>query len=354
LLQATACFLLYQEGFIEPPEVVEQPFDVLLHQALSIVKGRNEIDARELVKLLHKNSAFEHISPKDIAEIIVHLLQTDLLEDMQGKVFLGMAGEKLANGRSFYTLFQTEDTFSVYFEGRLIGELAYSPQMREDDNVMLAAQIWCIELIDFEAKKIAVRRARAGDIPNFGGGVWTIHARIRQKMMDILYSPIDYDFLNAACKESLSSLQFDFNIYPIQAQSKDRPVLVQSESFILYTFSSSKINRTIHFLLEMADIKSKLNDFQSSIIVNDVDFAYFLKIWSQMPKLALGFDAELLKLVETRPSLLSFSKFGHLLPDVYKARLMSFYYFDFVGAMQFVQNTTWQMQSEDVNMKYEI
>ena len=341
LLQATACFLLYQEGFIEPPEVVEQPFDILLHQALSIVKGYNELDALQLVKLLQTNSAFAQISPRDITEIVVHLLQTDLLEDARGKVFLGLAGEKLSNSRSFYTMFQTEEAFSVYFDGRLVGELIYSPQMREGDNVMLSAKIWSIELIDFEVKKIAVKPARAGDIPTFGGGVWAIHARIRQKMLQILYAPIDYPFLDDSCRAVLSGLQFDFKPYPILTEH-DRPVLVLAGSFILYTFSSSKINRTIQFLLEIALIKSKLNDFQSSLIVDGVDYEYFLKVWSQMPKLAQSFDAELLKLVETRPSLLNFSKFGHLLPDVYKARLLSFYYFDLSGAMQFVQNTTWQ------------
>lgn len=349
LLQATACFLLYQDGFIEPPQVVKEPFDVLLHQALSIVRGLGEIEAKELISVLRKNAAFEHISITDISEIIVHLLETDLLEDMQGKVFLGIAGEKLVGRRDFYTLFQIDSAFSVYFDGGLIGELAYSPQIREGDNIMLSAQIWCIEYIDFNMKKIAVKRARSGDIPNFGGGAWTIHERIRQKMMDILYLPINYPFFNDACKASLSGMQADFSIYAIRAESKLRPVFVQTESLILYTFSSSKINRTLQFLLEMANVKSKLNEFQSSLIIEDIDFEYFKKVWAQIPNLAVDFDAKLLSLIESRPHLLNFSKFGYLLPDIYKAKLMSFYYFDFIGAIQFVQDTIWVEQNEDNN-----
>ncbi|MPT36416.1 MAG: DEAD/DEAH box helicase, partial [Flavobacterium sp.] len=58
LLQSIACWLLYKEEYIEPPTVVKKPYDLLLHQALSIVKGRSGIAVFELITKLKANPVF--------------------------------------------------------------------------------------------------------------------------------------------------------------------------------------------------------------------------------------------------------------------------------------------------------
>ncbi|MEB2782141.1 helicase-related protein [Algoriphagus sp. C2-6-M1] len=112
LLQSIACWLLYREGFIEPPQVTERPFDILLHQALSITKGHSGLPIPELIDQLGTNPTFKYIKGSEIKEIIDHLIEIDLLEKRRQEVIIGVEGEKLVNSRNFYSMFQSEDTFS--------------------------------------------------------------------------------------------------------------------------------------------------------------------------------------------------------------------------------------------------
>jgi ATP-dependent Lhr-like helicase len=72
LLQSIACWLLYKEGFIEPPQKIEKPYDILVHQALSITKGYSGIKLTDLIKQLRENSAFKGIELIEIEEILNH------------------------------------------------------------------------------------------------------------------------------------------------------------------------------------------------------------------------------------------------------------------------------------------
>jgi ATP-dependent Lhr-like helicase len=141
LLQAIACWTLYKEGFIEPPQVNDKPYDILLHQALSITKGHSGIEINILVDRLKNNSAFSCIDQPEIQEIVNHLIKIDFLEKIQNEVIIGIEGEKVVNGRDFYTVFKTEENFKVIYKSHVVGEVPFSPQIIEDENILLAAKI---------------------------------------------------------------------------------------------------------------------------------------------------------------------------------------------------------------------
>jgi ATP-dependent Lhr-like helicase len=77
LTQSIACWLLYKEGYIEPPQKSEKPYDILVHQALS-TKGHSGIKLKDLINQLKENAAFKQIELSDIEEILNHLIETDL------------------------------------------------------------------------------------------------------------------------------------------------------------------------------------------------------------------------------------------------------------------------------------
>ncbi len=167
LLQSLACWLLYKEGFIEPPQPTAKPHDILLHQALSITKGHSGIRLTDLVKQLKENFTFNQIEVTDIEEILNHLIEIDFLEKLQHEVIIGVEGEKVVNSRDFYSVFKTEENFKVVNARNTIGEIPFSPQIIEDENILLAAKIWKIKFIDFKSKKIEVIPAKDGKKPMF-------------------------------------------------------------------------------------------------------------------------------------------------------------------------------------------
>ena len=60
LLQSISCWLLYKEGFIEPIKPNLKPFDILLHQILSIVKSHSGVTLPTLNESIQNN--FKHFS----------------------------------------------------------------------------------------------------------------------------------------------------------------------------------------------------------------------------------------------------------------------------------------------------
>ena len=327
LLQSIACWLLYKEGFIEPPQKNEKPYDILVHQALSITKGHSGIRLIELINQLKENAAFKQIERSEIDEILKHLIEIDFLEKLQHEVIIGVEGEKVVNSRDFYSVFKTEENFKVVSAGNTIGEIPFSPQIIEDENILLSAKIWKIRFVDHKAKKIEVIPTKDGKKPMFFGGGATIHQRIREKMFEVLYSNTDYDFLDQPSCDETEILRKDFSVFNITDLQSDRPLLTAEKHLQLFTFTGTRINRTIQLLLNTAGIKNTLDDSSSSFDI-EVPKQELISKWSYLSFLLTDFDTHISTLLQTNPALLDFSKWGPYLPDNYKIKLVKDRYFD--------------------------
>jgi ATP-dependent Lhr-like helicase len=320
LLQSIACWLLYKEGFIEPPQKNEKPYDILVHQALSITKGHSGIRLTELINQLKENAAFKQIELSEIDEILKHLIEIDFLEKLQHEVIIGVEGEKVVNSRDFYSVFKTEENFKVVNAGNTIGEIPFSPQIIEDENILLSAKIWKIKFVDHKAKKIEVIPTKDGKKPMFFGGGATIHQRIREKMFEVLYSKTDYDFLDQPSCDETEILRKDFSVFNITDLQSDRPLLTAEKHLQLFTFTGTRINRTIQLLLNIAGIKNTLDDSSSSFDI-EVPKQELISKWSYLSFPLTDIDTHISTLLQTNPALLDFSKWGTYLPTTIKSNL---------------------------------
>lgn len=333
LLQSLACWLLYKEGFIEPPLSTTKPYDILLHQALSITKGHSGIRLTELVQQLKENYTFNHIDVIEIEEILNHLVQIDFLEKLQHEVIIGIEGEKIVNSRDFYSVFKTEENLKVVNAGNTIGEVPFSPQIIIDANILLAAKIWKIKFIDFKSKKIEVIPAMDGKKPTFFGDGATIHPRIREKMFEILYNKINYEFLDQPSCDEIDTMRKDFSIFNIQDLKIDRPLLISENHLQLFTFTGTRINRTLQMLLNIAEIKNSLDDSSSSFDI-DVPRQELLDKWASISQPFADIDTNVALLLQTTPTLLDFSKWGVYLPMKFQIKLIKEKYFDISNTEQ--------------------
>lgn len=336
LLQSIACWLLYKEGFIEPPQKNEKPYDILVHQALSITKGYSGIRLTELINQLKENAAFKQIELSEIDEILKHLIEIDFLEKLQHEVIIGVEGEKVVNSRDFYSVFKTEENFKVVNAGNTIGEIPFSPQIIEDENILLSAKIWKIKFVDHKAKKIEVIPTKDGKKPMFFGGGATIHQRIREKMFEVLYSKTDYNFLDQPSCDETEILRKDFSVFNIKDLQSDRPLLTAEKHLQLFTFTGTRINRTIQLLLNIAGIKNTLDDSSSSFDI-EVPKQELISKWSYLSFPLTDIDTHISTLLQTNPALLDFSKWGTYLSDNYKIKLVKDRYFDIEQTAQLLR-----------------
>jgi ATP-dependent Lhr-like helicase len=335
LLQSLACWLLYKEGFIEPPQSNEKPFDILLHQALSITKGHSGIGLTDLIKQLKDNFAFKNIEVKDIKEILNHLIGIDFLEKLQQEVIIGIEGEKIVKSRDFYSVFKTEENFKVVNAGNTIGQIPFSPQITEDENILLAAKIWKINFVDFKSKKIEVAPAKDGKKPMFFGSSAIIHPRIREKMLEILYSKNRYDVLDQKSGDEIESLRKDFSVFAIQDLKTDRPLLIDEKDLQFYTFTGTRINRTIQLLFNIAGIKNNLDDSNSQFEI-EIPEQELLAKWISLCQPINNIEIHISELLQSNPTLLDFSKWGRFLPQKFQMMLIKDKYFDIHNTEQFL------------------
>lgn len=333
LLQSLACWLLYKEGFIEPPSITDFSYDILLHQAMSITKGHSGINKLELIRQLQKNFAFSLITKAQIMDIIDHLIKTDLLEQLRDEVIIGVEGEKIVNKRDFYSVFQSQIYFKVVNAGNTIGQIPLSPQIREDENIFLAAKIWKIRFVDYEAKKIEVIKAVDGKSPIFSGDGADLHGRIREKMYEVLFSTEHYEVLNEISATEIEKLRRYFRVFKISNLKLEMPLMVEKSQLRLFAFCGSKVNRTISWLLDLNGIQHTGNESTGSFTIKLLPEEFEAK-WPKITDILEEADEHLERLIMEKPGILFFSKWGHYLPVNLQKELLKQQYFDLDAAFK--------------------
>lgn len=334
LLQSVACMTLFEgEGFVEPIEYTEKPYDILLHQALALVRQLSECTQEELVHRLSINTAFKYITVDEIREILRHLIQTDLLECIGGKLIIGVEGEKIVNTKDFYSVFQTDTLLKVRCQDKPIGEVPFSSQIIVDNNMLLAARIWKIVDVDLPAKRITVVPAMDGKKPLFSGSGADIHPKIREQMLRLLVREEKMPNLSEDAKEAIRQLKLDFELYTIENLETDRPLKVQIKDMFWYSFHGTQVNRSLAFLFNAANIKYNLREDESMFEFKAGDFELIIqKAMKAYDELASVLESA----VQHDPLMLAFSKFGSYLPLKYKVQLVRDKRFNFEAAMDFL------------------
>lgn len=337
LLQSLACWLLYKADFLEPIKTAKKPYDILLHQLLSIVKQLSGCSKNELLKRLKTNSAFQLFEDFEINSMIEEAIKSDYLEVIQHELILGIEGEKIVNTREFYSVFKTEPNFKVIFSGKKIGDIPFSPQIKIDENILLAAKIWKIVDIDFNAGKIIVIPALDGKKPMFFGGGGNIHPRIREEMLRILKSDEIYQELDKNSNSVLEELRNDFKRVQINDFKYDKPFINKEGKLIIYSFTGTKVNRSLQFLIHLVGFEVSMNDHESSLELY-INISDFEKLIEKTLVAFNNIDYYLQTAIEENESLLSFSKWGNYLPINYKCEILKERYFDFESAIDQISN----------------
>jgi len=344
LLQSLACWLLYQEGFIEPLVTSEKSYDLLLHQILSIVKQFSGCYPKDLITRVKTNFAFTEVASEEIEEIIEELISIDLLELIQGELIIGIEGEKIVNSRDFYSVFKTEPNFKVINLGRKIGEIPFSPQVIVGENILLAAKIWKMVDVDLKSGKIEVIPTLDGKKPLFFGTGGVIHPKIREKMLEILMDSTNYIELNEPATDCITAIRKEFANFKIESLLNERPVISNENKTILYSFQGTKINRSLFFLLNKIGINSHYEEHSSTFEI-PLDQAQLKHLFEKLNDLLSDIDLHLEASVRANPALLDFSKWASHLPIKYQCEILKDKYFDFCGTKSFLKNVKF------INMK---
>ena len=333
LLQSLACWSLHQKGVVEPPDIVEYPYDLLAHQLLSITKEYCGVGLEHLVRMISVNSAFKTITLDDIKLIIKHLLDTNILEYVQNEVILGIEGEKLVNTKDFYSSFIVDRNLKVLHKGDPIGELQFGNQLQIGNNIFLAAKIWTIKDIDFDMNRIYVLPAIDGKKPSFFGVGGCIPDIVAQEMLDIIYSDKQYEILDGESILELNGLRKEFSNLSDAVELKGRPQFKKDAYNIIYPFVGTKKWNAIRVVV--SQLKSMGFGVDLDVDTQTVKIAKGLPLSTLVQvsqDVIMDIDNLLSQTIETpagQQQLISCSKWGFLLPFAFQVKIIKQKLFDF-------------------------
>ncbi len=337
LLQSLACWNLYKSEFLEPIYTAKKPFDILLHQLLSILKQLSGCSRTELFKRIRLNPTFKEITEVEINSLIDKFIELDYLEKIDRELIVGIEGEYIVNSREFYSVFKTEPNFKVVHSGKKIGNIPFSPQIRIDENILLAAKIWKIKDIDFKGSKIIVIPTNDGKKPLFFGGVGNIHKRIREEMLRIVKSNIEYSELDDSSCAVVAEMRNDFKEFRINNLQFDCPIIEKEGTLLIYTFTGSKINRSLSFLLSLTGLVPSLDDHSSSFELA-INKSGFNQLIQELKSKYENINEYLLIELKENESLIGFSKWGKYLPLDYQIEIVKERFYDFENTIELINN----------------
>lgn len=272
LLEALATIKLYQDSILDPIEKTTKAYDVFAHQILSSLLENYGIDIDEYKYLNKTLTSFSDITDEEFEKISEFLQKESYIEIIENQVIAGTAIEKLMTKGNFYNQFVLSGVYNVYNDKGKIGELEIRPEVQVDSNIYLAGSIWRITQILYKNNKILVEKANAGKAPKFSGiGDMDVSKLVRNKMKEILKNP-DKAFDDDKINQIIDNLKEEFS-------DDDYLFVAGKDTISLRTFQSSKVNRTLAIMLNIAsNSKNFINDEVDSSIKGPDIIRYFDEI----------------------------------------------------------------------------
>ncbi|MBH8551433.1 DEAD/DEAH box helicase [Nostocaceae cyanobacterium CENA357] len=207
LLQCIAIIQLYlEERWIEPINPIKYPLSLLYHQTMSIIAATGELLPAALAKQVLNLPPFSAISPEDFKLLLRYLIDIDHLHRTeQGKLIIGLAGEKVAGKFQFYAVFPDSQEYVVKQATTAIGSIAMPPPV--GNQFALAGITWEVLEVDFRKKVVSVKQVEGKSTIYWRGSSGTIHTKILQKMRQVLLDNVEYSYLQNNAKQRLQAVR---------------------------------------------------------------------------------------------------------------------------------------------------
>ena len=186
LLQGIALVQLYVEDhWVEPPRPDPLPYSLLYQQTMSTLASCGELSPAQLAQRVLTLSPFAQVSTEDFRTMLLHLLETDHLEQTeQGGLIVGLAGERVTNNFKFYAVFQDNEEYTVRSESQELGTLVMPPPVGE--RIAIAGHVWVVEEIDHRRHLLYCTQVKGLVPAYFGDCPGDIHTRVLERMRQAL------------------------------------------------------------------------------------------------------------------------------------------------------------------------
>lgn len=203
MLRAISIIELYKKyRWIEPISLKTKPYSLLAHQTLSTLYTFNGLKPFQLAKQVLSLPPFSEITRDEYRILLNHMIEKEYLEQLDdGEIIIGIKAEGMVNHFSFFSVFESQETYEVIAENGSIGSLDECPPL--GSVFILAGKSWKTVSVNEETKKVYVIPFKSNRLPERHGEFGVIHKRIVEKMKEILQGNQSFSYLQPRAQQIL-------------------------------------------------------------------------------------------------------------------------------------------------------
>jgi ATP-dependent Lhr-like helicase len=279
LIQSIAIIQLYlEEKWIEPAEKINYPYSLLYHQTMSIMATYNELLPGQLAEKVLPLPIFKHITEDDYKIVLQNLIETNHLEKLdEGSLILGLEGEKIVNNYHFYATFEDEKTYQVKEKTRNLGTIEEIPAV--GTTILISGEAWRVVEILFKQKTVLVEKSLGKANAYWAGTGPGIHAKIVEKMREVLLTDDIYPYLNNIASEKLEKTRqlvaitelLERNIHPLGGYR-----------YVLLPWKGTETGSLLSLILNSIEIDIKEAYLPYYIIIETINIANLVEFLNEM------------------------------------------------------------------------
>lgn len=343
VVQAVALIELAKAGWVEPVELGERCWPVLVHQVLAMALAEEGVPPEAAWEHLSRVSDFKGIHRAEFERLIAWMLRDKSLVLLDGRLLLGPKAERRFGRRNFmelYAVFSSPQSYSVETTaGQPLGTLSQGFVDRLVEGVscfLLGGRPWSVLRIVHEDRRLVVEAAPRGKKPTWGGFIPSfLGFELCQKIREVLTSGQSYAYLDEGAAASLAEERVGMEGITAEPMSG---VFVGESEIRWWTFAGGRINTTLRHALEALGASWKIvpDNFGLTIRGEDVTQHAFGELLERLREPEVWENEKLWRdVAEGLPSY-RLSKFQPLMPPWVEREVVASYLLDVAGAWRWL------------------
>ena len=247
--------LILREGWTEPADRDSMPFGLLYHQTMEYLRAGLGAKFTTLASDVLTMYPFRNISKEQYRTLIKHLVGLGHLETMSDQtILIGENAERTVFNRDFCSVFTTKKEIVVKCDGHTVGSIQNLPKV--DEMIQLAGRVWTVVKVSNDKSTVEVVECDGEAFNPWRSGTPPTHTRIMKKMLEVLESDDEYDYLDDAAKERLRESRSIARDIGMTSMFSDRPGGVR-----MYPWLGTKQFDTLRRILQKVIGTDKVRPF---------------------------------------------------------------------------------------------
>ncbi len=329
----TATVSLGLEGASEPLPLARRAFHLLAHQLICLTLQSFGIEAAKAWQVLEGSSCFSGIAEPEVGRLVDHMLETDYLRLVDGRLIVGERTERdflHSNWRRLFAVFDSAPLYEVFHQRQQVGTLdaRFVEALEPPFFFVLGGKLWRADGVDAADRAVRATPSHDGEAPawqTFGGP--DVPFTTAQEAGRLLHGTAVPSFLNGEAAEAFRGLQALSSVLP-WIPGRLLTLAGPGGKARILTYAGDRINRTLARVLTFAGAGKATANYQEVSIKKGPTDPQALgqildKAMTRVREGDLSEPGTLASLLEDSQKLWPFSPFAKCLPpDLWAAALV--------------------------------